>query len=313
MPIPIFPSAFIDKMRAQKESEGKKPPHGLWAFLGAFLALMFGNAVGGLVFFLFGGTMAEGQAMPTPMFSFFLLATTGFPLIFGVLWILFFERRSLKSFGLNINLTGLMRIARGFLLGVLAMGFGVYFLSALDMATLSAPTFPAGWAGLWPLALLIIAWLVQGTSEEVLLRGILFQSIAARHGLVAGLIISSLLFSLLHGLNPNTTPLFFVNLIVYSLFACIYVLREQSLWGIAGFHGAWNFAQGHLFGIPISGADMAADQVIHVTPTGPELITGGAAGLEGGLAATLALIVSAGVVLLLTRGDQKGTSETATQ
>ena len=33
----------------------------------------------------------------------------------------------------------------------------------------------------------------------------------------------------------------------------LYLLKTDTVWGVAGIHGAWNFAQGNLFGILVSG------------------------------------------------------------
>ncbi len=314
MSSPLLPTTYLEMARPKKE--GKKPPHGLWAVLGAALALFGGMILGTILLIFLLPLVASPDFMeqvtrnhslleenlPSPILAVMLLSTTSLSLIGGLLWIRFFEKRSLASFGLGFNLTGLWQLLRGVVFGAAAMAVGVYFLLVFGWAELSAPSMPQGWVALWPFGFLAMAWLVQGTSEEVLLRGLVFQSIGVRHGLLAGALVSSILFSLLHGLNPNTSPLFFLDLFLFSLFACFYVLREGSLWGIAGYHGAWNFAQGHLFGIPISGSDIGADKLMTFTATGPDFLTGGAAGLEGGLASTLTIILSGIVILLLPMG-----------
>ncbi len=314
MSSPLLPNDYLDM--AKPKTDGKKPPHGLWAILGAALALFGGQIIGTIAFVFLLPLVASPdfieqamhdrslleQNLPSPVLAFLLFSTTSLALIGGLLWVRFFEKRSLSSFGFAFNLASLWQLFRGIALGIAAMALGVYFLLVFGWAELSAPSMPQGWVALWPLGFLALAWLVQGTSEEILLRGLVFQSIGVRHGLLVGALASSLLFSLLHGLNPNTSPLFFLDLFLFSLFACLYVLREGSLWGIAGYHGAWNFAQGHLFGIPVSGTDLGADKVMNFTPAGPDFLTGGAAGLEGGLASTLTIILSAIVILILPMG-----------
>lgn len=61
----------------------------------------------------------------------------------------------------------------------------------------------------------------------------------------------------------------------------------------------WNFAQGNIFGISVSGMDMMAS-VFSFAPTNEgELINGGTFGLEGGLAVTIVLILATIAVLLV--------------
>lgn len=61
----------------------------------------------------------------------------------------------------------------------------------------------------------------------------------------------------------------------------------------------WNFAQGNIFGISVSGMDMMGS-VFSFAPTNEgELINGGTFGLEGGLAVTIVLILATIAVLLV--------------
>ncbi len=74
----------------------------------------------------------------------------------------------------------------------------------------------------------------------------------------------------------------------------------------------WNFAQGNIFGVSVSGMDIMAS-VFSFAPTNEgELINGGTFGLEGGLAVTIVLILATIAVLLVkakpvtpqTQGDE---------
>ena len=37
----------------------------------------------------------------------------------------------------------------------------------------------------------------------------------------------------------------------------LYMLKTDNIWGVAALHGAWNFAQGNLVGVAVSGQDLA--------------------------------------------------------
>ena len=70
---------------------------------------------------------------------------------------------------------------------------------------------------------------------------------------------------------------------------------------VCAVHSMWNFAQGNLFGIPVSGlAGLPSPLRAEVTEGGWQtLVSGGDFGLEGGLAVTVVLVVACTIVLLL--------------
>jgi membrane protease YdiL (CAAX protease family) len=214
---------------------------------------------------------------------------------------LWWEGRSLSSIGLRTT-TPLLEWARGLGLGILMLAASVG-ISAL-------PGFMAferlGGAGdtTDSLALWLLSWLVffviQGPGEEVLCRGYLLPVLGARGGPWAGIAISSLIFAVLHLLNPNIGPISVLNLVLVGIFFCLYALKEGGLWGVFGWHTAWNWAQGNLFGLEVSGmADIATHPLFDLTETGPDWITGGSFGPEGGVAVTAVLL--AGTIFLLWR------------
>ena len=74
-------------------------------------------------------------------------------------------------------------------------------------------------------------------------------------------------------------------------------LRTRSLWFPLGLHWSWNWTQASLLGLPVSGIDrIAPAPLLHAMNAGPDWLTGGAYGIEGGAACTVALIVSTLVV-----------------
>lgn len=220
-------------------------------------------------------------------------------ILFVALWRWLYEKRGWGSFGTGGFGTSLFQYVRGLVFGMGSIAVMAYGLQALGHVEMSDPTVPTAWLAIWPLLILFLGWSIQGSAEEFVFRGLLFQSIGARNGLIIAAIISSVTFSLLHGQNPNTNVLFFANLALYSLFACAYALREGGIWGICGHHVGWNFAQGDLFGFAVSGQQLGQDKLMTPTITGPDLITGGATGFEGGLATAVIIVLSAAVLLLI--------------
>ncbi|MCL2670623.1 MAG: CPBP family intramembrane metalloprotease [Clostridiales bacterium] len=149
-----------------------------------------------------------------------------------------------------------------------------------------------------PLLLLFVGFLIQGASEELLCRGYLMTSIARRSKPIVAIIVSAIVFGLLHIANAGLTWLAMLNLILFGAFAAVYFIKRGSIWGIAAIHSAWNFVQGNVIGVEVSGSGMA-DSIFRLSfHPGRDLITGGSFGLEGGLGVSVVLILGILITLL---------------
>jgi membrane protease YdiL (CAAX protease family) len=212
-----------------------------------------------------------------------------FFLVWGWLWL--FERRKPSTIGLES--TGWLRkYLRGLFVGLCLFGIivGIQFLLG-GLKIEIDPATPTGRATLGSVFLVLIGWTIQGAAEEVLARGFVLPVIGLRWGVFAGILTSSLLFAMLHLLNPGLNPLAILNLTLFGVFAALYALREGGLWGVFALHSAWNWTQGNLFGLPVSGM-ATGGSLFNLQATGPDWLTGGAFGPEGGLAVTAVLIIA---------------------
>ncbi|GAB4488840.1 MAG: type II CAAX endopeptidase family protein [Anaerolineales bacterium] len=216
--------------------------------------------------------------------------------LFLWLWLKFYEKRPFYTLGFE-KPGALLQYGRGLLLGA-AMFSGAVGLMALFGFVELAEGDPAqtGLAALGGVLLMALGWVVQGAGEEVLTRGWMLPALGARTRPWIGIMVVSLFFALLHGLNPNLSVLAVVNLALFGLFAAFYALREGSLWGICALHSVWNWVQGNLFGFEVSGANAGGGTLLKLVETGPDWFTGGAFGPEGGLAVSLMLVL--GIVVL---------------
>lgn len=216
---------------------------------------------------------------------------------------LILEKRSLLSLGFSKR--GAVREYTGGLLGGVIL-FSLPVLLCLVTKTLtlsSAATAPS-----WGLILLFFgAFLIQGLAEELLCRSYLMVSLSRGLPTWLSVILNALLFSLLHLGNPGISLLPLVNIFLFGVFASLLTLRRGSIWMVAGMHSMWNFAQGNLFGIPVSGLEGLPSPLAAEMADGgwQTLLSGGAFGVEGGLAVTVTLILACGVVLLVpTKKDE---------
>jgi len=134
----------------------------------------------------------------------------------------------------------------------------------------------------------VLTWIVISFVEELSFRGYIMQGLAKAWGMPVAVAVSSVLFGAVHALNPNASVLGVLNIIVIGvLLACAYLV-SRSLWLPVGLHIGWNLVEIHVLGFPGSG--YTEPSIVHTITHGPELMTGGAFGPEGGivvLAATL--------------------------
>ena len=166
-------------------------------------------------------------------------------------------------------------------------------------------------SGIFLLVLLFLGFLIQGMSEEVLCRGYFLVSLARKKGNVwMGIIVSSLAFGALHLGNAGIAPLAFVNLVLFGIFAGVYFVKRGNIWGIAAIHSIWNFAQGNIYGILVSGNDFGTTIFTSFINENMTLIKGGDFGLEGGILTTIVLVAGT-VIMMMTK--QKDVVETTIQ
>lgn len=131
-------------------------------------------------------------------------------------------------------------------------------------------------------------------AEEFLFRGYPLRVLAERWGSVAALVLTTVAFSALHGSNPHVGALALVNIALAGLLLGMILLVTGSLWWAIGLHAGWNFATSFVADLPVSGLVLVDAPLIEVTAAGNPLLTGGAFGLEGGLAATVGLLLAVG-------------------
>jgi membrane protease YdiL (CAAX protease family) len=227
--------------------------------------------------------------------------------VFVGLWAFFFEGRPFWTLGYELK-NALWRYLRGFLLGVVMFGASILFLLAFGaVSTERGDPAQSGAAALLGVLVVLSGWIVQGGAEELLVRGWALPVIGARIRPWVGVLVSSLLFAAMHGLNPGLSVLALVNLALFAVFAALFALREGSLWGISALHSAWNWVQGNIFGFAVSGTPAGGGTLLDLATGGPQWLSGGDFGPEGGLGVTVVFLVGIAAVLLWPRkqGDRQ--------
>lgn len=134
--------------------------------------------------------------------------------------------------------------------------------------------------------------------EELLFRGYSIQTLAFNLSPTLATIITSSLFGLLHLGNPNVTFFSTANTMLAGVWLSVAYFKTRSLFLATGLHLAWNFAMGVIYGLPVSGiTKFAKYSFLDTKDLGKAWLTGGDYGPEGGVIATIVLIL--GIVFLL--------------
>jgi membrane protease YdiL (CAAX protease family) len=200
----------------------------------------------------------------------------------------FLDERSIWSVGLvrpGRSLTD--SVPGGFLLGILPVAYVIgvlLFIGAFHWK---------GVSGSLQTALLVPTFFVMAFNEEIVCRGYLLQNLMDLRRPWFGVVFSSMVFWLLHLLNPAalSSPIVSLNLFGAGVSLALAYQASGNIWFPTAMHFGWNFAQGVLFEVPVSGIHTDGLIDVSLAPSAPTWLTGGAFGIEGSILATFAEIV----------------------
>lgn len=208
----------------------------------------------------------------------------------------FYEKRKITEFSKN-NIV--KNITIGIVLGVVLQSLTIlviYLKGGYSVISIN------------PILFIIPALTMAFTSaiiEEILLRGIIFRIPEEKLGSYLALIISALLFGVMHLANPNSSPMAAIGLAVQAglLLGAAYIY-SRNLWFPIALHFAWNFTQSAIFGANVSG-NSASKTLITSKIEGAEWFTGGQFGPEGSIQATLFCLIPTIILLVLSHKEGK--------
>jgi membrane protease YdiL (CAAX protease family) len=191
------------------------------------------------------------------------------------------------SIGLGSEHATLALLLSGASLGVLAIGVpsGLLLLTK-QLVVVEAPPGSWGAAALRATLFLLPASLI----EELFLRGYVFATLRNTVGWKWALIGTSVTFGLLHLQNPGASPESTLLVVIAGFFLGTIVLVTGSVYAAWMAHFLWNWTMAVAMHTAVSGIGMPAP-AYRVVDNGPDWLTGGAWGPEGGFAAGVSMIV----------------------
>lgn len=189
----------------------------------------------------------------------------------------FVEHRSIWSLGLRTHRKSVLNFVLGIFIGLLLIT--TVFLLEISLGLIRIEMNSK----------IEISYLVYGLlislsvafMEELIFRGYLFQNALLSLNENQAILISSIVFGLMHVFNPNVNFLAIVAISIIGTLLALCYLKTQELYFPIGLHFAWNFFEGYIYGLPISGEKV--EGVLVTTIKGAAWLTGGEFGPEGGL------------------------------
>jgi len=225
----------------------------------------------------------------------------------------YLERLPFRAMGASLLNGWARNLALGLVLGVIAFSIAVLVGAIAGGLSFQSNTEARTGDILWTAGFSFAIFAIAAAFEEVLFRGYLLQTFIRSNLTWLGLAVTSLLFATVHNANPNATWFSWINTIIAGLWFGLAYLRTRDLWFPFGLHLAWNWAQGSIFGIEVSGLrEIVPHPILKEIDNGPDWLTGGQYGIEGGVACTAGLLAAILAIRLIpfARPDEALLAET---
>ena len=234
------------------------------------------------------------------------LISMGIGTLLSIIYVRYFEVRYVRSMGCRREKAGVHYIA--------GIGAGALMMSAITLLTIvSGANKLSANSGVdyGLISLYFFGFLIQGMSEEFIFRGYFMTTMGGSHSPYIAVAISSAAFGIAHSANPGISPLAMFNLIFYGVFAALYMIHFDNIWGVCGIHSMWNFTQGNIYGISVSGNNRTESILTTASENSNDILTGGEFGIEGSIFTTVVLLAGTVIILLLQKRKEQAEAQAA--
>lgn len=211
------------------------------------------------------------------------------------------DKKPLSLMGLPSIRVNYKQLLSGLLLGVFSISIVFIVLLMLGDIRLQNSLFHPN---LHPSILFyLVLFIFVGFNEELFSRGYCMTVLKQTGKRWVVLFLPAALFSLLHMSNPNITLVGFINIFLIGLLFAYMFFRTGMIWMPIGYHITWNFFQGNVFGLEVSG--LGLESLYNSKLITSNLLNGGLFGPEGGLLVTGIIILGFVCVHIITVGGRK--------
>ncbi len=290
----------------EEAKKSKRLLNGVLATMLMPVTLTVGQIIGQLVIGLVVLGIMQITSITGPMnliLTFILLLSFSPSLMLCFIWVKKGEKRTIASLGLHKE-QAFLKFLTGFGIGLLLFALVTLFMWLFKVITLEQG-IKMGLKSIPAMLLLLPAWIIQSSTEEILARGWLMHILGAKYKPMIGLVVSSVIFGLIHLTNDGVGVIAILNIILVGFLFGFYVIHTKNLWGACGMHAAWNFAQGNVFGFSVSGIDISDYSLVRFSATGSEALTGGSFGPEASIFATVVIGAALMIMIMKVRQEAK--------
>lgn len=209
-----------------------------------------------------------------------------------VIWLMqkFIDKQNFSDLGFK-NIEPLNDSGKGILLGFIIMFLGFMFLYFGKQIEIKNINF-----NFYSFLSSIFLFLFVAISEELLVRGYILKNLMVSFNNCIALIVSSVIFSLMHSGNPNIEIFSLFQLFISGLLLGIPYIITKNLWFSIGLHFSWNFFQGTIFGFNVSGFEHYS--IIQTKYNTANMWNGGIFGFEGSILCLIFQIVVIALILI---------------
>ena len=251
------------------------------------LLLVFSFVYFGIVFLIypgsFTGSRIEFDTLISNDHGFLLLSQVALLLgIFTTILFIskFFDKQKPAFLNSMLNPKGLIY---GMALGAIAISVIVLLISLTTKIELSFNGFNIN------ILVYIVLFFLVAISEEAMSRGFIFTNLYNQSNSYIAIIVSSLIFGLMHAFNSSFNWIGMLNIFLIGIFFCQLYLKRMDLSIPIGFHFCWNLFQGTVFGFSVSG--MTSHGIFKIERLSGAKFPFEGFGLEGSLICTLVIII----------------------
>ncbi len=202
------------------------------------------------------------------------------------------DKRSFTDLGLNLKGRGMD------LVGGLVVAAVIYAVGFLILLLCRAVTVEGVQVDFISLGSSFVLFILVALSEEIMVRGyVLGRLLRTRLNKFVSLGISSVLFALLHTLNPNVASLPMLNLVLAGFLLGASYLYTRNLWFPISLHLFWNWIQGGVLGFKVSGQSFEGS-LLSISLPESNWLNGGEFGFEGSILCTILTSVATVLIIL---------------
>ena len=205
----------------------------------------------------------------------------------------FFEDLPFRALGCSLTKNWLRDLILGLIFGAVMVSFAALIAFAGGGLKFEFNQTAETSAIYSTLGLTLLIFIAGAISEETFFRGYILQTFFRSKLAWFGTLLTSLLFAFAHRDNPGSTNLALFNTLAAGVWFAVAYYKTRNLWFPFGLHLTWNWFQGAILGINVSGLkELAPAPLFQATDVGPTWLTGGSYGIEGGIACTITLLLA---------------------